>query len=264
MMNFANTLSQYPTIEVETQLSSNTCKRDSNCFSMKTEMEQKLLGRYIGLNEPIENQIVAAVLDVQQFDFQAYINNFKKKYKGNAFRDAKKATNKGFYCKPFPKELFLPDIVEINHSKEIRCGRPMTAPYRMTLEEMGGAPKEHLQFQVPTCPHHYEIWWGVFEKIDGYKQGDIVTNEKLLGYILFKRNGSYALYAKILGHGDYLRYGIMYKLHLSILEWISTEKNLVTDLKTLMYGGYFSGKQGLQLWKKKTLFEPGYLVYPSR
>ncbi|OEF96831.1 hypothetical protein [Desulfuribacillus alkaliarsenatis] len=256
---------QLPICYIDLMLGEGGCILDEGCKWYKEQMYEKLVGRYIGLGEPFDKQIVAAMLNVNKLNFEEYIQKVKKKNKGSALRHAKKSERKGYICKPFAYDLFIPDIVEINHSKEMRCGRPMTEQYRRSIDELGGAPEKYIDVKLPNCPVHYDMWWGVFQPLTGYKQGDIVTNEKLLGYIRLRRNGNYALYAQILGHGEYLKQGIMYYLHFDIMRSISDLKNIYTKgLEHLIYAGFYQGKEGLQQWKKKMLFEPTYLILPKR
>jgi hypothetical protein len=120
-------------------------------------------------------------------------------------RNARKADNEGFVCKPFTHRMFIPDIVSINQSKEIRSDGPMSAFYRRSVERMGGAPVKMIPFKLPDCPVHYSMLWGIFSPESGYKQGDVVTNERLLAYTDLRYTENFSMYSLILGHGDYLK-----------------------------------------------------------
>ena len=106
------------------------------------------------------------------------------------------------------------------------------------------------------------MWWGVF---------DANNSNDLVGYVQLKRHGDLALYSTILGHGSYLRRGIMPHLHLSIMSnvlwvnskpWVDKLGDEISGLapfdgiKWLMYAGYYDGGKGLNLWKKKAGFDP--------
>ncbi len=137
----------------------------------------------------------------------------------------------------------------------------MPASYRRTIDELGGAPTRFVETEQPTCSEHYGIMWGIFVPELGYMQGSVVTNERLLAYIRLRRIGNFATYSMIIGHGDYLEHGIMYRLHFAIMEWLCQKDNKYTQgLEVLMYAGFYDGNEGLTLWKKKTCFEPAYLV----
>jgi len=237
------------------------CRRLPSCERYVRNARQRLVGRYIGRGGPGEGQVVAAVIDLRGRSYDDYIGSVKRLYKGNVIRDARKSDRQGFTCKPFVRAMCLPDIVAINRSKPERCGKPMRNEYLKTVEAMGGAPAERLQLAPPDCPEHYDIWWGVFAPSPGHVQGDVVTDERLLAYIDLRRLGSLALYSLILGHGEYLQHGIMYRLHFTIMEWILKRQDAAArGIEFLMYAGYHQGSEGLKLWKKKTGFEPARLV----
>lgn len=253
-----------PIVPIDLRKRHAACKRKLTCGRYIANIEKRLGDRYITEDKPFDKQVVSAVLDVRDLGWDDYMSGVKKRYKGNVLRDARKAERAGFICRPFARKVHLPDLVEINHSKEKRCGGPMREAYLKSLKEMGGPPKKTLPVPEPDCPLHYDIWWGVFEPVEGYTQGNVVTNERMIAYIDFRRVGNFALYSLILGHGDYLKYGIMYRLHFQIVEWIlSRSEPTVQGLDFLVYAGFNQGGEGLQLWKKKTLYEPGYLVFAS-
>lgn len=250
-----------PQVRIDLQQGQCGCKKSAQCIWFENQMREKLVGLYIAEEQPFEKQIVAAWLDVKNLVFEEYVTRAKKLHKGSGVRNAKKAERQGFVCKPFFHDLFIPDIVAINHSKKERCGRQMSEPYRRSVEEMGGSPTRYQEVRPPDCPVHYDYWWGVFASEPGYQQGEVTTDERLVAYIRLRRNGNYALYGQILGHGDYLKYGIMFFLHFSIVRWILARKDPCTvGLENLIYAGFYQGKEGLQLWKKKMLFEPAYLI----
>ena len=207
---------------------------------------------------------VAAILDLHRWRTYAdYVKETKQKHKGSAHRHGKKAIREGFYAAPFAWKLHVPDACEINHSMPVRCGKPMRPAYCKSVEEMGGAPKKAMDFEPENCTLHNTIPWGVFEPKKCYYQGDVRTDAKLLAYIKFKRIGDMALYTQILGHGDYLQYGIMYYLHFSIMEWmlrLRRDYQQHTDgIRYIVYAQYYSGNHGLRQWKRKVLFEPARL-----
>lgn len=206
-------------------------------------------------------KIISACLDLKNLEYDDYATKVKKRSE-SVIRDIRKAKKNGYYCKRFMKENFIPDFVEINHSKDMRSGGEMRGQYRLTVEEVGGAPKEWKELCEPDCPVHGNIFWGVFKEIGEYRQGDVVTNEKLVAYIKFNRLGNWAVYGMILGHGEHLRYGIMHLLHFHIMEWITIHRESdCIGLEYLMYAGWKSGGEGLQNWKKRLFFEPVYMIY---
>ena len=215
--------------------------------------------KYLTSNEPFRKQVVSAILPVPD-SMDIYIKQMRKIHKGNAVRLVNRANNNGFLCSLFTMQNHIEDIVEINHSKQIRQGRKMKNSYLQTVEEFGGLPNKLVPYKNPDCHLHYSQFYGVFCRIQGYKQGSLIVNKKLVGYVNLLRYGEIILYNRILGHGHYLNDGIMYLLNHAVLQWIiEIEANHKENLKCIMYGGWFDGKEGLQKWKKRTLFQPYYL-----
>lgn len=251
-----------PIVDIRFQFPHPECSGLKACGDyLSRAVYPKLVGQYIAQEKPFDGQRVAAWLDLRDLTYETYMSEARKTYKGNVVRDAHKADKQGFVCKPFEYRLFLPDIVAINHSKDIRSGGPVQGSYLLSVDELGGAPKTFIDFTWPNCPVHYRIFWGIFSPEPGYKQGDVVTNEKLLGYIHLRRIGNLAYFSQIMGHGDYLKFGIMYRLHFAMMEWILNKDNEYTRrLEHLNYGDYYYGSEGLQLWKKKVLFKQAYFV----
>jgi hypothetical protein len=206
-------------------------------------------------------QRIAAVLDLHGLRFEDYKAALRQQHRGSALRHARKAERAGYRCRRFVRELHLPDIVAINHSKEERSGGAMRGDYRSSLEELGGAPTTWLPVTSAECPVHYDTWWGIFEDKPGHRQGDVQVDERLVGYVLLRRHGNCAFYAKLLGHGNYLGRGIMYRLHLAVMAWLCGHADEQTQgILSLVYAGHYEGGPGLWQWKRKTLFQPAYLI----
>lgn len=241
------------------------CTKGDVCRKYENQLKKRLVGRYVGEKKPFPGQIQSAIIDLRGFSYDDYMKRVREVHKGAALRQSKKSYREGYYCKRFVWKNFIPDIVEINQSKEVRSGGRMRVAYRRSVEEMGGAPKNLVPLKEPPCPVHCTHCWGIFEHNSGYRQGDVVTEEKLLAYIKFKRNGNIAIYTSILGHGDYLKYGIIYRLHYGILEWVGENlSGALAGLEYLMYGSVNSGGQGLQQWKKRALYKGAYLVLDNQ
>jgi len=232
------------------------CNESDNCvkYYLKRDYRKMVEGGYIGIGRP--GQEVVAYIDLHT-TYRDYINEVKKYCKGNVIRDARKAD--GYVSHIFEMANYVPDMHEINHSKEVRCGRPMAKNYRRSVEEMGGAPRIWKELGRLDCPVHWRRLWGIFKPEPGYKQGDLVVDEKLLGYISLYRSGNYAQYSMLLGHGDYLKDGIMYCLHFAIMEWLFGDDPDTDGLDFLWYCNW-GGGPGLKLWKKKAGFKQGRLT----
>ncbi|SFH81227.1 hypothetical protein SAMN05192551_103133 [Tindallia magadiensis] len=245
---------------IDLKYGSENCSMSKTCTNYYEKFNKRMIGKYVGEKNVFPGQLESAVIDLKDYNYEDYYAKAKKIHKGNALRDAKKADKAGYYCKQFAWKNHIPDIVEINQSKEVRSGGVMRDAYNRSVDEMGGDPEKYRQVKEPDCNLHTTYNWGIFERIPGYMQGNIETNEKLLAYVKFKRNGNLATYTSILGHGDYLKEGIMYNLHLSIMQWVQ-ELTLEKDpLEYILYGAIDSGNEGLQQWKKRMLFVEKFLL----
>jgi hypothetical protein len=172
-----------------------------------------------------------------------------------------RAQREGYYVKPFPFALHVPDIVAIHRSKQIRNGRPIAGAYYVAdVDGHGGAPMAAIPLAPPECPEHHWQYWGVFRRAEGHHQGLVRTDEVLLGYITLRRQGNSAWYDKLMGHGDHFAAGIMNLLHYEMVAHFLRERP--EGLRYLIYHQYFSGNDHALLhWKARALFKPRYLHY---
>ena len=250
-----------PVHEIDLLYGKQDCTRSDTCRKFSEQFMSRMVGRYVGLGRTFVRQIKSAAIDLREFDYDTYLAEVKKIHRGEALRKSRKAERMGYFCRQFVWQNHIPDIYEIDTSKEVRSGGPMRAAYRRTVDERGGLPVEKQELTNAPCNLHGIYSWGIFEPCDGYQQGEITTNAKLLGYVKFKRQGSLGIYTSILGHGDYLRHGIMYMLHYSIMNWIGQNVDgPLRGMDFLMYGAADSGGESLWAWKKRQLFQGAYFV----
>lgn len=243
-------------------LTNSLCVGCSTCGRMIENAQVNLGGgKYIADSTGInERQITTAVLPISDCNFADYENQIRGVSKGAALRQARKARREGIVCEPFDRRLHIPDIHEINTSMVSRSGGVMRQGYMASVEELGGAPDRHYEWVPPKCRAHYDLWWGAFISAPGYHQGQVQTDRKLIAYIKFRRIGSIGLYSMILGHGDYLKHGVMQQLHLDLVRYLFDEnRQLAERLEYIMYAGYYQGGDGLRRWKKNLRFVPAYL-----
>lgn len=249
-----------PTIWIESGYGSKGCLADEACERAGRRFARRVLGRYIGRGMRESGQLAAGVIDLEEVDaVEEYYRRARKVHKGNAVRDSKKAERHGFFVKRFAWKNYVPDIVAINRSKEVRSGGPMSDAYRRDVEDLGGYPSVWRELGEPRCGLHFSSHWGVFEEVPGHANGDLTTNERLVGYIRLKRHGDVGIYSSLLGHGEYLHLGIMYLLHFSLVEHLVQEEVESPRIRLLMYGAAESGTEGLRMWKKRTLFKGAYV-----
>ena len=249
----------FPILELNPYYSSKECSHLKACRKNNEIFDDKLLDRYITKKNPFKKQVVSAVLNIP-ISIDSYIADMKKVHKGNSVRDINKAFKKEYYCKRINYKTYIPDIFKINSSKDERQGRKMDDNYLVSIEEMGGAPKEYYPPRTKSCYFHWTTNYGVLIKEQGHSQGDVLTNSKLVGYITLERYGELLLYSRIMGHGGHLKNGIMYLLNHEIIKWIIDKKQIMSnDIKYILYAGWSDGSDGLKMWKKRTLFKQYYL-----
>ena len=141
-----------------------------------------LNGRFFTNSDDGIQTEISSVLDLRFFNkFDEYLNIIKKLYRKSAYYSYTRSLRENYYCHTFHRNNFLPDIVEINTSKEKRQNREMADNYKIPLEKFNWqSPDEILDINIEDS-QEYNIYFGVFQKIDGYKLGNVITNEKLVG-----------------------------------------------------------------------------------
>ena len=215
-------------------------------------------------NSVHESEYVSAAIEISKWeDWDEYFEAVRKGNRKGAVYPAKRAAREGYYCKRFEWENHIPDIAEINFSKEERTGRKMTDSYKRSVDELGGAPVEKRELRDVANSRAWWIPWGVFKTEEGHMQGEVETNEKLVGYIGLTREGDLCSYGTILGHGDHLGFGIMYLLHFEIMKSIMKgEEEYFKGIEYVLYATFLSGSRPdggqntLIPWKMKLLFGP--------
>jgi asparagine synthase (glutamine-hydrolysing) len=248
---------------VSSALGEAPCRDLASCHERERKLHAPLRGEYLGTAAARPSRI-AAVLDLRALGHADYVAALRRQHRGSALRHARKADRAGYRCRRFSRELHLPDIVAINQSKEVRSGGAMRGAYVLSVDELGGAPAAPLVLEPAPCPAHHDAWWGIFEAAPGHRQGAVEVDERLVGYILLRRHGSAAFYSQLMGHGAKLDDGIMYRLHLAVMEWLCSQSDAETQgIDCLIYAGHYQGAPGLRQWKQKTLFRPAHLIEPS-
>ncbi len=195
---------------------------------LKDNPYPELTPKYIGENgEP--GEVECAVLDLTRWkNANTYLHACHKGKVG----DFKTAYSRDYSIHWFWKEHYLDDMEEINFSKEVRSGGPMTDSYKWRAENVRLGYLNEM--------------WGVFTR-----------GGKLVAYIKFRSWDNFGFYSQILGHGDYLKDGIMAYLHVGLIVHCYAH----ADIKCVMYGAWDSGHgKGLQDWKRRLCFEPRYIT----
>lgn len=230
---------------------------------------------FFGRDEPPAKEW--AYIDLDDYpDFDAFVRACRKVHGGNAVRDARKAGERGYAAHFFEPTTFVGDITDIDTSAYERQGVPMAAHYQRTVEERGGFPQEYHPETRPRQAFAWDRHFGLFAPAPGHRQGNVVVDERLLSYIKLRRLGPFSFYGTILGHADRLREGIMYKLHLDLIEYILNNRRSLAEgdpdadhslegLRFIGYANFFHLSDGLAMWKRRMLFRPGYFLlrYPD-
>lgn len=182
----------------------------------------------------------------------------KKSY--DRVRMKRKSIGLGYKFKQFHPKLFSVDIFDINRSTTVRSGGEIRGSLKKSIDELGGYPQRYLEAASPSCLKHWQMSFGIFKDEPGHRQGDVVVNERLLGYISLNRNGELCNYSQIIGHHDHLGEGVMYHCHFNIVEWLLSPGNrFASGARYLMYGGVGNGGAGLWQWKRTSGFVPVHL-----
>ncbi|MCB0400598.1 MAG: hypothetical protein KDD41_00795 [Flavobacteriales bacterium] len=228
-------------------------------FDSSAGLLSGIKNKFIGtsFSPPIE---ASAIIDLRRWpSFQEYFDYVKKKNYKSCIYPYNRAVKKGFYSHRFEFKNFVPDVVAVNQSMPERQGKKMGDNYFLSVDDLGGAPKQFHELTTIENPERFRLFMGVFRKEDGRKQGEVETGEELVGYITLIREGDMIVYNRIIGHGEHLNDGIMYNLHFYIMEWLYGNDPLAQGVNYVMYASYTSGSEGLRKWKKRLEFEPTFL-----
>lgn len=119
-------------------------------------------------------------------------------------------------------DLFREDILCINSSLQVRQGRVM----------------EHLESHRQLGDWDY---LGILDK-----------ENKLVAYLFIQHVGELSFVGPILGHGDYLKDGIMYLLFTEAVNFLISKKKATY----FMYDMFFGASPGLKMFKSRIGFNP--------
>ena len=189
----------------------------------------------------------ACLLNLSHFStFAEYAAAVSKKSKGNDNRRVKAAVKKGYTSRIIHRHGYDADILNIQRSKFFRTGGLVLAAV-MTPKEP--AINRSLQPEPPACHEHWMIAWGVFTPIE--------MGDRLVAYAWIRRTGNFVLIMDIMGHGEFLRDGVVKLLMFDIVKWLLDRRDpCVQSIDHLKYGSMEDGGQGLLEWKRRMLFTP--------
>lgn len=191
--------------------------------------------------------LVSAILKIPN-DIEVYLRQFNNKQRYRI--TGQKALNMGYTSQIIKPQEYTKEIWEIIHSCKERQGRPIA---KMFLER----DKDHKfsEYKNYIDPLYQDICVGVFS-----------PEGQLIAYLLGKRVGEHIQYDEIMGHYAHLKNNVMFLLHYSFLRNCLLQEKVPTCLN---YSQWYSGtnpysiKGGLNFWKRKTRFQPAYLIAVS-
>ncbi len=184
-----------------------------------------------------------------------------KKKSANFWRESEKSRKNGFIVQPFLAANHTVDLLNIRRSKKIRSFGLVLESFTLQLSDLGGAPSSYLSLETPTEVQYWDMYYGVFNPIDGYKQGEIIVGQQLVAYARLHRIGNMVRYAELMGHAEFQQHGVMSLLHRTIVEQIlDAHEPWHKGIDYLSYGALEQGSVGLCFWKRKALFQPMRLI----
>jgi hypothetical protein len=250
------------TVELDLQVGSDCCV--PLCANTYEDV-RKTLWKYFYLDGRTEDglppRFTPMLVDLDEFEtFDLWEGHIKKFSGGARLRHKRKAVDAGYYTKEFPRLLHVPDIYDINTSKDQRSGGPIRANLTRSIEDMGGAPDRKMGIPAAPCFRHWRKTFGVFLAEPGYPQGSVEVGERLVAYCSVQRRGELAVYNQMIGHGDHLSKGVLTLLHHDVVKHLyESPVGRPGGLRFIMYGGLQNGGEGLFQFKHRAGFKP-YIV----
>ena len=189
----------------------------------------------------------ACLLTLSEFvTFSDYASAVSKKSKGNDNRRVKAAIKKGYNSRIIHRHGYDADIQDIHRSKLFRAGGLVFAALMASKQT---AVNQLIQPEPPTCHEHWSIAWGVF--------APTATGERLVAFAWIRRTGNFVLMRDIMGHGDFLRDGVVKLLMFDMVKWLLERADpCVQGIEYFKYGSMEDGKVGLLEWKRRMKFVP--------
>jgi len=236
-----------------------------------------LIGRFFGygVNPPIETM---SVLHLDSFEtMDDYLAEVKRNQKVKGAIIPSKS--KGYRTHEFHLHNFVPDYLDVNESAQIRQGKPMSDSYLRSAPRWENSELLHPRvwkeertkgqglFEF-VDDENWGVHYGIFDPEPGHVQGDLVVDERLVGYLFVARFGEAVIYSYIIGHSEHNRNGIMHRLHFDFVEKIfNEESSKFSGIKCILYAGHYQGETedgirvgGLTDWKEAKLFKPTNLT----
>ncbi len=219
------------------------------CSAHRRRMTSRMSNAFSGTR-------VNAILDLSEYlDLSAYLHAVHVKSKGNVTREVQRSTARGLVCRIFEPIDYVADIEAILQSEPERQAGALRPPYDRGVDTFLQYIEVNHPAVIPLCLRHHNTWHGIFELRE--------SGDRLLGFIMVERHGEFGHYRHIMGHGQWLKEGIMFHLHFAVVEWIYACQpglSLVSYAQWTDLPDAIDTRPGLTRWKKKTLFKPIRLI----
>lgn len=160
-------------------------------------------------------------------------DKYRKSVLDDKSRNMVKKSGQHFNYFKFNHNSYLDDMFEINTSKPVRQGKRMSPGY---LEK----PQPIILSHKLCRTVHNEIWLGAFD-----------SKDKLRAYSHLAIIGELAIINRIIGHGDYLKFGVMNGLVDRMVSLLDEESNA----KWINYLDLINCGEGLRRFKKSVGFQ---------
>ena len=172
-----------------------------------------------------QKEIAMAFLDKEDYgnEFVNYFDTVRGKNSVKYFHQ--QAEKKGAEFRIINPEQYVEEIYEVNTSLSVRQGKSIK--------------QEYLQK-------------GNISRGEGMNVYGVFMENKLVGYIRTLHVGEVIFVNNILGHGAYLKMGVMYFLLLEVIRCCFDVK----DARYIIYDSYWGNSSGLALFKKRFHFIP--------
>lgn len=229
------------------------------------ERNRRYYGRFLHVRHADLTRMMGsghmAMLDFAVFDGHEKYVIRQRKLSGNFFRDAIKATKRGYVSHDFQPQDHIADMLDIRRSMRVRSFGIVLDAFTLKREDLLAELEQWRDWRKTPCLQHWEAWRGLFLQDPDHIQDQTSGKGRLVAYAAIHRIGNVARYAEFMGHGEHLRQGVMMALHNDVIAWLLDESNDQTrGVRYLSYGAIEQGGEGLAFWKRKALFHPHTLM----
>ena len=214
--------------------------------------------RFFGENEQrAKRRATPMMLDLGDCGDPAAFERLLRRHSTRTLPKIRKAQRLNYSVRQFALPMHVHDLYEVKTSMPVRSGGPVIAHWLLKPDDLAKPAQTPVSADVPACPTHWTVWWGVFQPEPGHMNGPLQTNERLVAYIKLTRCGDVVHYLDIMGHKDHLENGVMLLMHAIIVTWLQqSSEPCVTGVKAIWYGALEHGVPGLITWKKRAGFVP--------